>query len=105
MPAKSPGGAQKRPRLAGGVRELYGKPVAVLCAAPSALRGTAVREALQRTLETQGATVVVSATIEVPPPALRSSELSADTASAVAEVLAALASAASAPLVATAPEC
>jgi NAD(P)H-dependent FMN reductase len=52
--------------------ELYAKPVAVLCAAPSADRGIYVREALQRTLTAQGATIVTSSTIAVPPPASRS---------------------------------
>jgi chromate reductase, NAD(P)H dehydrogenase (quinone) len=51
--------------------ELYGKPVAVLCAAPSAERGHYAREALQRTLTAQGATVVASTTIAVLPPARR----------------------------------
>jgi NAD(P)H-dependent FMN reductase len=54
--------------------ELYAKPVAVLCAAPSADRGIYVREALQRTLTAQGATIVTSSTIAIPPPASRSTE-------------------------------
>lgn len=47
--------------------ELYGKRVAVLCAAPGAERGTYVRQALQRTLDAEGATVVVSTTVTVTP--------------------------------------
>ena len=47
--------------------ELYDKRVAVLCASPAAERGTYVREALGRTLGAQGARVVVSATLAVPP--------------------------------------
>ena len=43
--------------------ELYGKPVAVLSAAPSPERGIYAREALQRTLAAQGARVVLSATV------------------------------------------
>ena len=45
--------------------ELYGKPVAVLCAAPSFERGTFVRAALERTLNAEGARVVLSATVAV----------------------------------------
>jgi NAD(P)H-dependent FMN reductase len=47
--------------------ELYGKPVVVLCASPSAERGSYVREALARTLDAQGARVVISETVAVPP--------------------------------------
>ncbi len=43
--------------------ELYGKPVAVLCASPAPERGSYVREALGRTFEAQGARVVFSATV------------------------------------------
>ena len=43
--------------------ELYAKPVAVLCAAPSSQRGTYVRQALQQTLEAQGATVIISRSV------------------------------------------
>ena len=46
--------------------ELYGKPVVVLSAAPSAERGRFVREALARTLTAQGASVVASTTIAGP---------------------------------------
>ena len=45
--------------------ELYGKPVAVLCAAPSSERGIFVRAALERTLNAEGARVVLSATVAV----------------------------------------
>jgi NAD(P)H-dependent FMN reductase len=71
--------------------ELYGKPVAVVCAAPSAERGAYVRQALRQTLMAQGANVVVSATIAVPPPANRSggtwSDLAADALVPVLEAL------------------
>ena len=46
---------------------LYGKRVAVLCAAPHVERGRYAREALQRTLGAQGAEVVLSQTIAMPP--------------------------------------
>jgi chromate reductase, NAD(P)H dehydrogenase (quinone) len=45
--------------------ELYGKPAAVLCGSPSSERGRYAREALQRTLEAQGARVVLSTTVAV----------------------------------------
>ena len=45
--------------------ELYGKPVAVLCAAPGPERGVYVRQALERTLDAEGARVVLSATVAV----------------------------------------
>jgi NAD(P)H-dependent FMN reductase len=77
--------------------DLYGKPVAVLCAAPSAERGTYVREALQRTLRAQGANVVLSATVAVPPPARRSGQVSDEVTGAVASALEALAAAAATP--------
>jgi NAD(P)H-dependent FMN reductase len=80
--------------------EVYGKPVAVLCAAPSAERGSFVREALRRTLEAQGARVVVSATIAVPPPARRSGDLSIEAGTGVASALEVLVSATAAPPVA-----
>jgi chromate reductase, NAD(P)H dehydrogenase (quinone) len=66
--------------------ELYGKPVAVLCAAPSAQRGTYVREALGRTLDAEGACVVLSATVAVQ----RASAPSADAVDAVTSALHAL---------------
>jgi len=43
--------------------ELYGKPAALLCGSPSQERGIYAREALQRTLEAQGARVVLSTTV------------------------------------------
>lgn len=43
--------------------ELYGKPAALLCASPSRDRGAYAREALQRTLEAEGAHVVLSETV------------------------------------------
>ena len=49
-----------------GSGELYGKPVVVLSAAPSAERGTNARADLERTLRAQGARVLVSTTIAVP---------------------------------------
>jgi NAD(P)H-dependent FMN reductase len=60
--------------------ELYGKRVVVLCAAPSAERGGYVREALARTLEAQGAHVVVSDTV-----AVRRGEVSSDSVRAAVE--------------------
>jgi NAD(P)H-dependent FMN reductase len=45
--------------------ELYLKPVAVLCAAPSAERGTYVRQALTQTLDAEGARLVLSRTVPV----------------------------------------
>jgi len=48
-----------------GSGELYEKRVAVLCASPRPTGGVHGREALGRTLEAQGATVVVSVTVGV----------------------------------------
>jgi chromate reductase len=48
--------------------ELYGKPAALLCASPSQERGAFAREALQRTLEAEGARVVMSTTIAMQRP-------------------------------------
>jgi NAD(P)H-dependent FMN reductase len=48
-----------------GTGELYEKPVAVLCASPRPTGGVYGREALERTLEAQGAIVVASATVGV----------------------------------------
>jgi NAD(P)H-dependent FMN reductase len=45
--------------------ELYGKCVAVLCAAPSAGRGSYARQALAQTLAAQGARLVLSETVAV----------------------------------------
>jgi NAD(P)H-dependent FMN reductase len=67
--------------------ELYGKRVAVLSAAPARERGVYAREALQRTLEAEGATVVLSATVTVTP-ADRASD--SPSATAVQPVTAAL---------------
>jgi chromate reductase len=49
-----------------GSGDLYGKPVAVLSAAPSAERGSNARADLERTLRGQGARVIASSTIVVP---------------------------------------
>jgi len=49
-----------------GSGDLYGKPVAVLSAAPSPERGSNARADLERTLNGQGARVIASATIVVP---------------------------------------
>jgi NAD(P)H-dependent FMN reductase len=49
--------------------ELYGKPAAWLCASPSQERRAFVREAVQRTLEAEGASVVMSTTIAIQRPA------------------------------------
>ena len=43
--------------------ELYGKPAVVLCGSPAQERGAFAREALQRTLEAEGARVVMSSTV------------------------------------------
>jgi NAD(P)H-dependent FMN reductase len=69
--------------------ELYGKRVAVLCASPSSERGTYMRQALERTLGAEGATVVVSATVAVAP-AQRADEPSDDVVRAVQSALVAL---------------
>jgi NAD(P)H-dependent FMN reductase len=69
--------------------ELYGKRVAVLCASPSPERGTYLRQALERTLAAQGATVVVSSTVAVAP-AQRSDEPTPDVVRAVQSALVAL---------------
>jgi NAD(P)H-dependent FMN reductase len=49
--------------------ELYGKPAAWLCASPSQERRAFVREALQRALEAEGASLVMSTTIAIQRPA------------------------------------
>lgn len=49
-----------------GSGELYAKPVAVLSASPRSSGGAYAREAIERTLRAQGATVVLSATVQVP---------------------------------------
>ena len=48
-----------------GSGELYGKRVAVLCGSPRPNGGVLGREALERTLRAQGATVVLSATVGI----------------------------------------
>lgn len=48
-----------------GSGELYGKPVAVLCASPRPDGGVHGRAALEQTLRAQGAEIVVSATVGV----------------------------------------
>jgi chromate reductase len=74
-----------------GSGELYGKPVAVLSAAPSAGRGHYARQALQQTLAAQGSRVVLSATVPVTAAARRSDETAPETVAAVAAALDALA--------------
>ena len=49
-----------------GSGELYGKRVAVLCGSPRPNGGALGRQALEQTLNAQGAIVVVSATVVVP---------------------------------------
>ena len=66
--------------------ELYGKRIAVLCAAPAPERGTYVRQALERTLGAEGASVVHSATVAVAP-SQRSGEPQADVVRAVRSAL------------------
>ncbi|MDQ3898173.1 MAG: NAD(P)H-dependent oxidoreductase [Actinomycetota bacterium] len=58
-----------------GSGELYGKPVAVLCGSPRPSGGVLGREALERTLRAQGATVVVSATVGIAAPDKGADEL------------------------------
>jgi len=81
-----------------GSGELYGKPVAVLSAAPSAERGEYARRALQQTLAAQGSRLVLSATVAVTPAARRSGETAPETVQAVAAALSALATSESAAL-------
>ncbi len=69
--------------------ELYGKRVAVLCAAPSAERGIYVRQALTQTLDAEGAQLVVCSTVPVPASS-RGGELPTDVADAVRSALDAL---------------
>jgi NAD(P)H-dependent FMN reductase len=69
--------------------ELYGKPIAVLCAAPSAERGVYARQALAQTLGAQGARLVVSATVPVPA-AARGKVLPPEVADAVRSAVQAL---------------
>jgi NAD(P)H-dependent FMN reductase len=69
--------------------ELYAKPVAVLCAAPSAERGTFVRHALEQTLDAEGARLILSATVAVLP-SQRNGDPSSEVARAVTDALRAL---------------
>jgi len=71
--------------------ELYGKPVAVLSAAPAAERGIYARKALEQTLGAQGSSVVVSATVAVTPASRRAGETAPEAVAAVAGALDALA--------------
>jgi len=48
-----------------GSGELYGKPVAILCASPRPEGGVHGRHAIEQTLRAQGAIIVVSATVGV----------------------------------------
>jgi NAD(P)H-dependent FMN reductase len=66
--------------------ELYGKRVAVLCAAPGPERGTFVRQALERTLGAEGANVVHSVTVAMAP-AQRGGDPQADVVRAVQSAL------------------
>lgn len=74
-----------------GSGELYEKPVAVLCASPRPEGCVLGREALERTLEAQGAKVLVSATVAVAPADKGADELrDPSSVAAVAEALAVL---------------
>ena len=78
-----------------GSGELYGKPVAVLCASPRPNGCADGRQALEQTLRAQGALVVVSATVAVAPADRGADELRDPGAVAsVADALAALSGAA-----------
>jgi NAD(P)H-dependent FMN reductase len=66
--------------------EMYGKRVAVLCAAPSPERGGYARKALAQTLGAQGAHVVLCATVPVPA-AARGAEPPPDVVDAVRRAL------------------
>ena len=70
--------------------ELYGKPVAILCAAPGPERGIYVRQALERTLDAEGAKIVASATVVVPP-SQRNGQPSAEVVQVVTDAVRALA--------------
>jgi chromate reductase len=70
--------------------ELYGKPVALLCASPGSQRGGYARDALQRTLEAEGARVVLSATVAMQPPSQSTSQNESAASRAVALALEAL---------------
>src|SRR6202022_4119133 len=68
--------------------ELYGKPVAVLSAAPDVRRGHYARQALEQTLAAQGSSIVLSATVPVTPASRGSEETAPETVAAVAAALA-----------------
>ena len=74
--------------------ELYGKAAAILSAAPARERGAYARESLARTLEAEGARVVVSETIEL---ARQQDPLEERPRSALATALATLVAHAAAP--------
>ena len=74
-----------------GSGELYGKPVAVVSAAPAPERGTNAREMLERTLRAQGADVVSNQTVVVPRGA--GPEVDAELGTVMAGVMATLLSA------------
>jgi NAD(P)H-dependent FMN reductase len=69
-----------------GSGELYGKPVAIVSAAPAPERGAHAREMLERTLRAQGADVRWSETIAMAP----GSDVGEDTGAALSHVLQAL---------------
>ena len=74
-----------------GSGELYGKPVAILCASPRPGGGQKGRDAIRQTLLAQGADVVVSETVTLLRSNDRASELTkAETAARFDEVLASL---------------
>jgi chromate reductase len=72
-----------------GSGELYGKPVVVVSAAPSAERGHNARESLERTLRMQGAEVCGSFSVAVPR-GLRGDDLAASATAVLERVLVAL---------------
>jgi len=74
-----------------GSGELYGKPVAILCASPRPDGCAQGRGAIEQTLRAQGSTIVVSATVGVAATDKGSDELRDSSAvDAVADALAAL---------------
>jgi len=76
-----------------GSGELYGKPVAVLCASPRPEGCVQGRAAIEQTLRAQGATIVTSATVGVSAADKGADELSDPTAvAAIAAALVALSS-------------
>jgi NAD(P)H-dependent FMN reductase len=70
--------------------KLYGKRVALLSAAPGRERGVYARQALRQTLEAEGATVVLSATVVVTPADRASNSPSATAVQTVSAALQAL---------------